>query len=180
MRVVKSIDKVIVFLFLLMIALLFLLTDWRDSWFLIVIAVAGLMGQVWLARHTVQWDKNIVERPYVSQTAVTQLIMLSEAGTRIASWNIYGKTGVVIGRDCTADNSVNINLNDAAYASMICAEHAVLNYSGENWYIEDISDKNGVSVEKSDGKKYKLSYGKPCKLDKGDIIHIALTRLQII
>ncbi len=63
---------------------------------------------------------------------------------------------------------------------MIDIEHAVLNYSGDCWYIEDISEKNGVSIQKQDGRKYRIAYGKPCRLEKGDIIYIALTRLQIL
>lgn len=111
-------------------------------------------------------------------TALTELVLLGEDGTRLASWNIYGKNGVVIGRDI-GENHVTVNLNNATYASMIDIEHAVLNYSGDSWYIEDVSEKNGISIEKIDGKKYKIAYGKPCKLERGDIIHIALTRLQI-
>ena len=65
------------------------------------------------------------------------------------------------------------------YASMIDVEHAVLNYAKDAWYVEDISSKNGVSVRKSDGRKYKIAYGKPCKLEQGDIIFIGLARLQI-
>ena len=111
-------------------------------------------------------------------TALTELVLLGEDGTRLASWNIYGKNGVVIGRDI-GENHVTVNLNNVTYASMIDIEHAVLNYSGDSWYIEDVSEKNGISIEKIDGKKYKIAYGKPCKLERGDIIHIALTRLQI-
>lgn len=109
----------------------------------------------------------------------TELILLGEDGTKAAAWNIYGKNGVVIGRD-VGENQVTVDLNDTAYASMIDIEHAVLNYSGDCWYIEDVSEKNGISIEKADGRKYKIAYGKPCRLERGDIIHIALTRLQII
>lgn len=45
---------------------------------------------------------------------------------------------------------------------ILYVEHAVLNFFNGAWYIEDISSKNGVSIRKSDGKKYKISYGKPC------------------
>lgn len=106
-------------------------------------------------------------------------MLLGEDNTRLASWNIYGKNGLVIGRD-VGENHVSINLEDTTYASMIDIEHAVLNYSGDSWYIEDISEKNGISVQKKDGRKYKLSYGKPCRLERGDIIYIALTRLEIL
>ncbi len=108
----------------------------------------------------------------------TELVLLSEEGERIAAWNIYGKNGVVIGRD-TGENHVDVNLDQTAYAGMIDVEHAVLNYSGDDWYIEDISSKNGVSVLKRDGKKYRIAYGKPCKTERGDIIYIGLTRLRL-
>lgn len=114
-----------------------------------------------------------------SEETPTELILLNEDDDRIASWNIYGKNGIVIGRD-VGENQVNVNLDQTVYASMIDIEHAVLNYSGNHWYIEDISSQNGVSVQKRDGKKYKISYGKPCRLERGDIIHIGLTRLRLM
>lgn len=109
----------------------------------------------------------------------TELVLLSEEGSTLAVWELYGKNGLVIGRD-VGENHVTVNLDHTTYASMIDVEHAVLNYSGNDWYVEDISSRNGVSVQKSDGRKYKISYGKPCKLEQGDIIFIGLTRLQII
>lgn len=118
-------------------------------------------------------------RAVLPRTALTELVLLGEENDRLASWNIYGKSGLVIGRD-VGENNVSVNLENSVYASMIDVEHAVLNYSGGNWYIEDISEKNGVSIQKQDGRKYKLTYGKPCKLEKGDIICIALARLQIL
>lgn len=110
--------------------------------------------------------------------ALTELVLLNENDHPLATWNIYGKNGVVIGRD-VGENQVTVNLNHTTYASMIDVEHAVLNFIGDDWCIEDISERNGVSIQKKDGKKYKLSYGKPCRLERGDIIYIALTRLQI-
>lgn len=109
----------------------------------------------------------------------TELVLLNEEGGQIASWNIYGKNGLVIGRD-VSENHVTVNLEDTIYASMIDIEHAVLNFSGSSWYVEDVSSKNGVSIQKRDGKKYRLSSGKPCKLELGDIIFIGLTRLQLL
>lgn len=113
------------------------------------------------------------------RAALTELVLLGEENDRLASWNIYGKNGIVIGRD-VGENHVTVNLEGSAYAGMIDIEHAVLNYSGDNWYIEDISEKNGVSIQKQDGRKYKLAYGKPCRLERGDIIYIALVRMQIL
>lgn len=119
------------------------------------------------------------QKKRVPTGALTEILLLSEDNERLTSWNIYQKNGLVIGRDI-AENEVVINLDHTTYASMIDVEHAVLNFSGNDWYIEDISSRNGVSVQKADGKKYRLSYGKPCKLERGDIIYIAMTKLQIL
>lgn len=146
-----------------------------------VLAVLFAVGHIGLALWSegeVQGRASVMD-PVLPVTALTEVVLLGENDSRLASWNIYGKNGIVIGRDI-GENNVTINLNDSTYASMIDVEHAVLNYSGNNWYIEDISEKNGVSIQKRDGKKYKLTYGKPCKLEKGDVIYVALTRLQIL
>ncbi|MFR4977305.1 MAG: FHA domain-containing protein [Butyricicoccus sp.] len=109
----------------------------------------------------------------------TEVVLLSEEDRPMASWSLYGKVSMVIGRD-VGENQVNINLSASTYASMIEVEHAVLNYSSESWYVEDLASKNGVSVKKhADGRKYKLAANQPCKLDSGDIIYIGLTRLMI-
>lgn len=109
---------------------------------------------------------------------VSELVLLNEENAVVASWDIYGKVSLVIGKDSRSQN-VDINLSQSAYAGMIDGEHAVLNYTGECWYIEDLGSQNGISIQKaSDGKKYKLS-SQPCKVDLGDVIYIGLTRLQI-
>jgi pSer/pThr/pTyr-binding forkhead associated (FHA) protein len=78
------------------------------------------------------------------------------------------------------ENQVDINLASSTYASMVDVEHAVLNYTGGSWYVEDLASKNGISVQSSkDGRKYKLAPDQPCKLDAGDIIYIGLARLLI-
>lgn len=108
----------------------------------------------------------------------TELVLLNDEGGDLASWDIYGKNGIVIGRD-VGENHVTVNLDHTDYSGMIDVEHAVLNYTRDTWYVEDISSKNGVSIRKSDGRKYKLSYGKPCKIEQGDIIFISMVRLQL-
>ncbi len=87
-------------------------------------------------------------------------------------------TSHVIGVD-VGENLVTVNLFNTTYASMIDTEHAVLNYTGGQWYVEDTGTKNGTSIVKNDGKKYKLTVAKPCLLEKGDIIYIALTKLKV-
>ena len=130
-------------------------------------------------------DKNrrlIMKSPQVDHALdgrARQLVLLNEDGQNLTSWDLFGRTALVIGRD-VGENEVDINLADATYASFIDIEHAALNYAGGYWYIEDLSSENGVSIQKQgDGKQYKLATDKPCRLDLGDIIYIAQTKLQI-
>ena len=102
----------------------------------------------------------------------------------IKSWDLYGKTALVIGKDRKNQYNdvtlVDINLNDCTYATLIDVEHAVLNYSNGCWYIEDLYSKNGINIQKKmENKKYKLSPAEPYKLEKGDTIYLGLTKLQV-
>lgn len=179
----KVINWLIALLSMAIAMLLAFGTNASGIWIFIVIAFSLLHVIMAVRREDVATGKKApdgtIHRAVLPPTALTELVLLGEEGDRLASWNIYGKNGIVIGRDL-GENHVTVNLENSTYASMIDVEHAVLNYSGDSWYIEDISEKNGVSIQKQDGRKYKLAYGKPCKLEKGDIICVALTRLQIL
>ena len=110
---------------------------------------------------------------------VTEVVLLSEQDQPLATWPLYGKVSMVIGRD-VGENQVDINLSSSTYASTVDVEHAVLNYTAGTWYVEDIASKNGVSVQaKKDGRRYKLAAFQPCKLVAGDIIYVGLVRLLI-
>ncbi|MFI3212259.1 MAG: FHA domain-containing protein [Eubacteriales bacterium] len=111
-------------------------------------------------------------------TQITELALLNEEDTPISFWQMYGKSSLIIGLD-TGENQVDVNLLNTTYASTIDVEHAMLNYSGGNWYIEDNNSKNGISVIKSDGKKYRLNNEKPCLVEKGDIIYVSMTKLKL-
>lgn len=115
----------------------------------------------------------------VLTSEITETVLLNDEDHPLASWPLYGKVSMVIGRDA-GENQVDINLDSSAYASMIDVEHAVLNYSAGGWYVEDLSSQNGILVQKrKDGRKYKLAPGKPCRLEAGDIIYVGLARLLI-
>jgi len=119
--------------------------------------------------------QNIFERPKV----IDKVILLSKDGDEVFSWDLYGKTSAVIGKD-SGDNLVDIDLSKNPYAAMIDVEHAVLNYTAENWYIEDLGSRNGISIQKAGEKKsYKLSSTQPCKLDLGDIISVGMCQLKV-
>lgn len=109
---------------------------------------------------------------------IMELALLNEENIPIAFWEMYGKPSMVIGLD-VGENKVDVNLLNTTYASTIDVEHAVLNYANDKWYIEDLGTKNGTSIVKKDKKKYALTIGKPCLVEKGDIIYISLTKLQL-
>lgn len=175
----RIINWCIAILALIIAVLLAFETNISRIWtiFAVLFSVLHMGLAMWKGREVQQHAS--VMNPLNPDSALTEVVLLGEDDSRLASWNIYGKNGIVIGRD-VGENQVTIDLNDSVYASMIDVEHAVLNYSGGNWYIEDISEKNGVCIQKQDGRKYKLAYGKPCKLEKRDVIYVALTRLQIL
>ncbi|MDE6357457.1 MAG: FHA domain-containing protein, partial [Eubacteriales bacterium] len=128
--------------------------------------------------------KNKIRTNFSSLNKISKINLLNEQGNSIKSWDLYGKTSLIIGKDRKNQYNdvtlVDINLNDCAYATLIDVEHAVLNYSNGCWYIEDLDSKNGVSIKKlTENKKYKLSKDQPYKLEKGDSIYLGLTELQV-
>lgn len=110
---------------------------------------------------------------------ITEAVLLSEEDTELMVWDLYGKTASVIGRD-VKENQVDIDLGKSTYASMVDIEHAVLNFSTGNWYVEDLGSLNGISVKKAgDGKNYRLSPDTPCRVERGDCLYIGLNRLLL-
>ena len=110
---------------------------------------------------------------------ITRIDLINEEETVAASWDIYEKTCAVIGRDYK-ENQVDIDLSRSEYASLVDIHHAVLNYAGGDWYVEDLGSKNGVLVQKAaDGRKYRISPDRPCKLRPGEVIIIGLNRLRL-
>ncbi len=110
---------------------------------------------------------------------ITQITLLNESGDGIFSWELYGKTSAVIGKD-VGENLVDIDLSRSPYAAMIDIQHAILNYADGNWYIEDLGSANDISVKKFDDNEiYRLSASEPCKLDFGDVIFIGMCQLKL-
>ena len=110
---------------------------------------------------------------------ITEIVLLSEEDTELMAWDLYGKIAMVVGRD-VRENQVDIDLGSSSYASMVDIEHAVLNYSTGNWYVEDLGSANGISVKKAeDGRVYKLSADTPCRIEKGDHLYVGLNRLLL-
>jgi hypothetical protein len=114
-----------------------------------------------------------------AQKIISKISLIDKNGTAISSWELYGKISMIIGKDI-GENFVDIDLSQSPYAATVDVEHAILNYSDGNWYIEDLDSRNGIAIKKSGQKKsYKLSATEPCKLDFEDIIFIGNCQLLV-
>ena len=112
-----------------------------------------------------------------SRQGIQELLLLDEEGNEVSAWHIGGKTSVLIGRDEHRDN-VDINLQNTEYGGMVDRQHAVLNYVGGQWYIEDLGSRNGVRIQKAEDEKiYQVSKEHLCRVNAGDIIFIGNTVL---
>ncbi len=110
-------------------------------------------------------------------SGIEKLILIDEEGANIKFWDIGGKTSLLIGKN-SKDNEVDIDLHDTEYASLISRQHAVMNYAGDTWYVEDIGSINGSGIKRiNESSKFKFEKNKPYKVNSGDIIYVANTKL---
>ncbi len=109
-------------------------------------------------------------------STLKEAVLLSEEDTELMTWDMYGRTAMVIGRE-GKENQVDIDLRKSPYASMVDGEHAVLNFSAGQWFVEDLGSANGISIKKSDGRLYKLAGGVPCRIERRDCLYVGQNRL---
>ncbi|MFO7820367.1 MAG: FHA domain-containing protein [Halanaerobacter sp.] len=115
----------------------------------------------------------------VEYQAVEKLSLKDEEGKIIKEWNLKDKTALLVGKKEEANN-VDVDLSAATYSSLISREHAVLNNAENKWYFEDLDSLNGSGIRRShNNKKFKVSSGQPYKLNTGDTLYIANTKLII-
>lgn len=110
-------------------------------------------------------------------SGITQLVLKDDEGRNVRVWDVQNKTSLIIGK---GSKDVDIDLTVSEYASLISKQHAVLNFAGNNWYVEDIGSTNGSGLRRRDEKnKIKIETGKPYKLNSGDLIYIANTKILV-
>lgn len=109
---------------------------------------------------------------------IERLILLDEQNKPVKSWDMTGRTAMLIGRS-GGEEDVDVDLEDCAYSSFIDFLHAALNFAQDQWYVEDLGSQNGIKIRKVvDGECYKVM-GRPCKVEAGDILYIARSRLLL-
>ena len=74
-----------------------------------------------------------VRRYGMNRRGMSELQLLGEDSSVTDTWDIYGKTSIVFGRD-EGEFQVDVNLKNTDYAGTVDGEHAVMNYSGGSWY----------------------------------------------
>lgn len=120
-----------------------------------------------------------VEMIKEKNTYVRKVLLLNEEHQVLKQWNIDGKAGLLIGKN-TENTKVDIDLSDTALAALISDEHALLNYTNGNWYVEDFDSEQGTAVQKYNKNDMEyLNKAEPVQLEPGDYIYIGKTILQV-
>lgn len=115
----------------------------------------------------------------VNYQDINQLILKDDTGKIIEQWTLNDKTALLVGKKAEVNN-VDVDLSRATYSSLISREHAVLNNAENKWYFEDLDSLNGSGIRrKHDSKKFKVNPGQPYKINAGDTLYIANTKLII-
>lgn len=124
-------------------------------------------------------EKEANELPSSSKRRIQSIVLINEEGTALTQWSMTGKASLVIGKG-TEKEPVDIDLCDSAFAQMISKQHAVLNYTEDGWYLDDIDSKNGTRVKKLNRNSIlDLNLVGTVEVGVGDIIYIANTMLQL-
>ena len=110
---------------------------------------------------------------------ISYVALIGEQGNELLKWSLEGKTAIVIGKGTEAE-PVDIDLSGSAMAQMISKQHAVLNYTDNGWYVDDIDSRNGTRVKKKNQSALlDVKLVGAVEVEAGDIIDIANAMLQL-
>lgn len=164
----------------LLFNLCFLYLNRKGMWIQIPIGAVSVLALadilVLLTSHNTKKRQNAAD--YKKMSGASQLVLLDEKERPVKSWDLAGKTALIIGKK-NDEEEVDVDLEDCEYSTFIDSQHAVLNFCLDSWYLEDLGSQNGVKIKKvEDGGCYQVT-NRPCRLSAGDIIYIANTRLLL-
>ena len=119
------------------------------------------------------------EEAIEDKSNIRRLQLINEDNEIIKTWDIGEKVSFVIGKS-SPENSVFIDLSTSIYSKFIDDNHAVLNYAGGKWYVEDLSSESGVCIQKiDDNKLYRIVADVPCEVKRGDILYIHKVKILL-
>lgn len=146
---------------------------------LVTLGIVGVFFLILLVNDSSRIKRSGMLGYYTERTEISEIQLLGEDNNITDTWDIYGKTSIVFGKD-ERENQVDISLKSTDYAGTVDGEHAVMNFSNGNWYIEDLDSENGTRIQrKGEDNPYRVSSREPCKVEKGDIIYLGLAPLKI-
>ena len=94
-------------------------------------------------------------------------------------WKIGRATSLLIGKQ-SLRNRVDIDVSEGIYSNLVSRAHGILNRVNGIWYYEDLGSQNGSGIERSlDKRKIKLKKNIPVKVETGDIIYLATTKILL-
>ena len=94
-------------------------------------------------------------------------------------WKVGRATSLLIGKQ-SPRNRVDIDVSEGIYSNLVSRAHGILNRVNGIWYYEDLGSQNGSGIEKSlDKRKMKLKKNIPVKVESGDIIYLATTKILL-
>ena len=94
-------------------------------------------------------------------------------------WKVGRATSLLIGKQ-SPRNRVDIDVSEGIYSNLVSRAHGILNRVNGIWYYEDLGSQNGSGIEKNlDKRKIKLKKNIPVKVESGDIIYLATTKILL-
>ena len=94
-------------------------------------------------------------------------------------WKIGRATSLLIGKQ-SPRNRVDIDVSEGIYSNLVSRAHGILNRVNGIWYYEDLGSQNGSGIERNiDKRKIKLKKNIPVKVESGDIIYFATTKILL-
>ena len=94
-------------------------------------------------------------------------------------WKIGRATSLLIGKQ-SPRNRVDIDVSEGIYSNLVSRAHGILNRVNGVWYYEDLGSQNGSGIERNlDKRKIKLKKNIPVKVESGDIIYLATTKILL-
>ena len=123
--------------------------------------------------------ERVKEIEYLEKNQIEHIFLKDSEDYDMKIWKIGRATSLLIGKQ-SPRNRVDIDVSEGIYSNLVSRAHGILNRVNGIWYYEDLGSQNGSGIEKSlDKRKIKLKKNIPVKVESGDIIYLATTKILL-
>lgn len=144
-----------------------------------IIKISGYVAFAVFAAFCVVKIISIVMNNEKAVGGITRIVLVDDSGKSIRTWTVGNRISFLIGKN-TKQSEVDIDLSATEYSELISRQHAVLNYAEGTWFIEDLGSRNGSGIQRmNETERFKIESGKLYKLNAGDAIYIANTKILL-